>query len=118
MKELSKLQAERLHAKRRAMERLGFNLNKAARKELINRIQLGKLKFLYRQSVRVTVWRDNINGEDIDVVYDKARHCIITFLFPEEESFYEDNDKGKDSAEDQEGHNNLPLAPHQGQGHR
>ena len=86
---MNKFQCEKLHAKRRAMERLGFNLNKYARRDLVKLIQERKLEFLYKQSHRVTVYRANINGQDVDVVYDKKRHTIITFLFPEEAKFYE-----------------------------
>lgn len=88
MKEMSKLTAERIHAKRRARERLGINLNRFARRELVKRIMTGKCRCLYRQSHRVSVFRDTINNREIDIVYDKTRHTIITFLSPLPEGLY------------------------------
>lgn len=79
MPNLNKAQAENAHAKRRAAERLGVELTKDNRREIINSIQKGELLFVRKQSCRVSIFRCIINDQEIDVVYDKQRHRIITF---------------------------------------
>ena len=83
--DLTKTQAETAHAKRRAAERLGINLNKKARRTLIHAIQHGELHFVRRQSLRKSIFRCIINEQPVDLVYDRQRKRIITFLYPEEE---------------------------------
>ncbi len=78
---MGKIQALRLHAKRRALERYNFDLNRNTRKEIIAGIQQNKYKFLERTSNRTTVWL--VHG--MRVVYDKSRKELITFLPPETE---------------------------------
>ena len=90
MKNMSKTQAETAHAKQRAAERLGVNLNKEARRTLIHAIQHGELHFVRRQSLRVSLFRCIINEQPIDLVYDRQRKRIITFLYPEEVDDNED----------------------------
>jgi len=73
---------QRLHAKRRASERLGLTLNRNDFAELITMIQDGQStlerKISLRQSVRRLEWR----GREIRLilVYDCNRHQIVTFL--------------------------------------
>ncbi len=84
----SKRYAQVIHARNRAMSRLGLNFNKEARHDLINRIQDGELQFLYKQSNRVKCFRWEYEGKPVDVLYDSIRHTVITFLNPEPEGIY------------------------------
>ena len=88
MAKMTKTKSEVLHAKMRARQRLGIEFNKEERRSLIARIQTGRLKTVRKQSLRVTVFRDTINGIDIDVVYDNKRHTVVTFMYPEESKMY------------------------------
>jgi hypothetical protein len=77
---MTKLSCERLHCKRRALERFGLRLN---RKDLINMVTLikrGEGKFLKRRSNRVTLWKINYKDNDMIAVYDKLRNNIITVM--------------------------------------
>jgi len=76
----SKKHAQRHHAKQRAYQRYGWNLNKHDLNLLAKRIQRGDGRFVERQSNRVTVWDIDINGETARVIYDSQRHQIVTFL--------------------------------------
>ncbi len=77
---MSKLLAQRAHAKRRAAERFGLNLTKEAQREIVSRIQNGKAKFLEKQSLRISLWLVDWNGTEMRVVYDKNRKSIVTCL--------------------------------------
>ncbi len=79
----SKTSSERKHAKLRAWQRLHLDLNKYLRRELIARIQAGRCRLVRRQSLRISVFRDVINGVATDIVYDRRRKAIVTFLFAE-----------------------------------
>jgi len=72
------------HFAKRCMQRLGYIPN---RKELINKIQTGKLEFNERQSNRVTTfkWKEPIKNIDTILVYDKLRKQLITILFEKED---------------------------------
>jgi hypothetical protein len=75
--------AQRRHAKRRAQERFGLEVNHEQYRELVRQIQVGKAQFIERQFRSRTHWWVTIDGKQARVVYDKDRHTIITFL-PEE----------------------------------
>lgn len=79
-KKKTRREAQRIHALRRAYERFGALPHLG---ELIGLIQQGKLRFVRRDSNRVTVWETEINGKLAWAVYDKERHTIVTFLYPE-----------------------------------
>lgn len=76
----TKKDAERLHARKRASERYGIELNSKLRSNAVDQIQKGTAQFLCRESHRVTVWNVSINDILARVVYDSQRHEIITFL--------------------------------------
>jgi hypothetical protein len=77
---LTKSQAERQHAKRRARERYGIAFNSQMNKNLIAQIQRGEARLVRRQSQRVSVWDVEIAGGPARVVYDRDRKQIVTFL--------------------------------------
>jgi hypothetical protein len=80
----AKRQAQRLHAKRRAAERVGVNLNHALHTELVQAIQGGQATFIRRQSHRVSHFDVVLpTGQTARVVYDRHRKALITVLPPE-----------------------------------
>ncbi len=72
-----KARCQSIHAKRRANERFGINLNS---EQLVKEIQDQKLTFLTRQSNRVTLWRKKEDDLDIVVVYDSNTKEIVTVM--------------------------------------
>jgi len=77
---MNKLQSEYAHAQWRAHERYGITLTKELHNTLRGKIKRQAAKFLYRRTLRVTIWEVEHEGETYKVAYDKIRHCIITFL--------------------------------------
>ena len=76
----SKKDAQKLHAKHRALERYGITLNKTIFRTWIEQIQTGAAKFLERQSNRVSVFEVSYEDKAIPVVYDRLRKTIVTTL--------------------------------------
>lgn len=79
---LSKQAAQFRHAVKRARERYGLELDRDQYMVLCQQIQDGVGEYLGRQSNRLTVWRIGYGGCSYNVVYDKQRHRIVTFLPP------------------------------------
>jgi hypothetical protein len=82
---MDKKTSERIHAKRRALERYGLNFTKAIRNQIKGKIQSNGGTFLYRRSRRVTVWEVDHENKKFKVVYDTLRGEIVTFLPQEQE---------------------------------
>jgi hypothetical protein len=68
------------HAKQRAEERYGLNLNKDARHEIVQMIQTNQAEFVGKESNSRTLWRVNYQEQSLNVVYDKARSTLCTVL--------------------------------------
>src|SRR5271169_6644645 len=83
------------HAKKRAEERYGLNLNKEARHEIVSMIQTNQAEFVGKQSNNRTLWRVSYQDQSLNVVYDKARNTMCTVLPKEAHEFQEGNDWGK-----------------------
>jgi len=79
----TKKHAQRVHAVRRAAERYGLSMNHRKLRILVDDIQKGRGEFVRRQSHRVSIWRIDVEGHSVRVVYDKLRKTIVTFLPPE-----------------------------------
>jgi hypothetical protein len=77
---MTKLHAQRRHAKLRAQERYGLSLNRIDLREIAGLIQQGKAVFLRRQSLRVSHWLVEVGGKSARVVYDRKRKTVVTFL--------------------------------------
>lgn len=89
---LNKAACQFRHAARRANARYGLVLHKDRYLQLCKLIQDGRGTCLGRQSNRLSVWRIEVVRTDADalldgqkvsicnVVYDKQRHRIVTFL--------------------------------------
>lgn len=73
----SKNKAEKAHFAMRSIQRCGALLNNA---EIVRQIQANKLKFIERQSNRITVWEYVFNDIPYKVVYDKDRKNVVTIL--------------------------------------
>ena len=70
---MTKVKSEKVHFRRRCLERLGRAYDQG---ELKSQLQGGKLDFIERQSNRVTLWRK----DDAVFVYDKSRKIFVTAL--------------------------------------
>ena len=78
---VSKGQAESIHTRRRAAERYGINLNRDARRAIVKMMQERGQDFEgERQSNNRTIFTLPYEGTLMKVVYDKARHCLVTVL--------------------------------------
>ena len=93
------------HAKKRAEERYGLNLNKEARHEIVSMIQSNQAEFVGKQSNTRTLWRVNYQEQSLNVVYDKARSTMCTVL-------------PKEAHEFQTGYEFAEQTPHQSTVHR
>jgi hypothetical protein len=77
---VSKIKAERLHARRRALERYNLVLFNEDLKAIAQRINRGEGVMVRRQSLRVSVHELEVKGQRTLIVYDRQRHTPITFL--------------------------------------
>lgn len=84
-KRTTKKQNERVHAKRRALQRYGLNLTKTVRNQFKSKIQNNQGTFLYRRSRRISIWEIDYENNKYKVVYDTLRGEIVTFL-PQEQT--------------------------------
>ncbi len=76
----SKEQCQAQHAKTRARQRYGLNLNNSDLQTIVNYIQTGNSQLLEHQTSRVSVHSIAVDNRDIPVVYDSSRHTIVSFL--------------------------------------
>lgn len=76
----SKRRAQQSHARRRARERLGIDLKPHVEADIIRRIQNGEAKLARRQSLRVSVYYLEVEGQELAVVYDRQRKCVVTLF--------------------------------------
>ena len=83
MPRFTKKQNQVFHAKRRAAERFGIELNKDLRKRIIRMIQTGRAQFVERYSHRRSRFIFKVDGVKMPVIYDKVRHTLATVLPPE-----------------------------------
>jgi hypothetical protein len=79
---MSKQKAQRLHARRRALERYGMEVGNGTRQQIINAIRQGRSTHVESQSHRISVHDVTLAHEELTVrvVYDKHRKEIVTFL--------------------------------------
>jgi hypothetical protein len=80
MSKNDKSEAQNRHAKRRAMERYGIDLNRHKRLEMIHMIQSGQAECVRKQSHRVTIFSLQYEGKEVIVVYDRQRKTLASFL--------------------------------------
>jgi hypothetical protein len=77
---VNKKQSLRVHAKKRAKERYGLDLNRTQLQEIIGKCRNGSAKLLRHHSLRVREFLVAWQGLELRVLYDKLRKEIITFL--------------------------------------
>lgn len=78
---ISKSACQKKHAKNRARERFQIIFNNQQLKDIVQKIQKNQLKFIERQSNRITIWELSLpDNKSCCVVYDKMRKTIVTFL--------------------------------------
>lgn len=75
---MNKTAALQSHSKRRAKERLGMNLTNRDLDSIVGMIRNNRGQFVEKQSNRVTLWKVHYRDNDMQVLYDKTRQCIIT----------------------------------------
>lgn len=76
----SKKKAQRIHARRRAMERFGLNLTEKVRSEIIDKIRNNESQPLERSSPIKSIHAVRYDGEVYAVVYDKRRKELASLL--------------------------------------
>ena len=72
------------HAKRRAKERFGLDLNKRDLLCIRDLIQSGQAQFVERQTLDRTLWAVTWQDKILHVVYSKRHKSIVTVLYPKE----------------------------------
>lgn len=77
---MTKTESERIHTKRRALERFGITLTTLDIKRIVKNIQDSKYEFLCRDSHRVSKWKVDLNGQTVCAVYDRDRKNLITVM--------------------------------------
>lgn len=75
------------HAKQRAKERYGVDLNHDDRNKIVGMIQKNEAEFVGKQSNNRTLWRVSYQDKSLNVVYDKARNSMCTVLPKEAHEF-------------------------------
>lgn len=76
----TKTEAQNKHAKQRAMERYGIDLNRHKREQIIRMIQNGQAECVRKQSLRVSIFSVQFEDKEVIVVYDKQRKTLASFL--------------------------------------
>lgn len=76
----SKTYAERVHAGHRLEERYEIPYTTNLRLSLISKIKNNESKIIKKCSHRVTNHLVHLNGIDFNIIYDKSRKEIVTFL--------------------------------------
>lgn len=80
---MSKSKGMMIHARRRAMERYGFNVGEDSQNKIVKCIQEGnpnEVKFMEKMSNRVSAYKVLHREVWMNLLYDRQRKQIITFL--------------------------------------
>ncbi len=80
---LTKAEANRAHAKRRALQRFGLDLKRRDLDTIGNFILAGQAVEVLRESEHLAHWHMNVGGHDLVVVFDGETKTPVTFLTPE-----------------------------------
>lgn len=79
----SKKGGEKIHFKKRFMERFGEEINRHDIKEIVDNIQSGdNVTFVRRDSNRVTLFRTRVKGHVCIIVYDSDRGAPVSCWAP------------------------------------
>jgi len=89
----NKKSAQRIHFRRRSLQRYGISLGSEEQKEIAGIIRNGKALFVSRISARLSVFMVYYRDTELKVVYDSFRHSLATALPLEDSDFIgDDND--------------------------
>ncbi len=80
---MSKKDSQKVHARKRAMERYGIRFTLEVRRNLVSQIQNRRAVFLDSRSNREKSFAVRYGDQWIPVVYDNKSQEIVTFLPPE-----------------------------------
>jgi len=83
-KGMSKKQSLYLHCKDRFRRRFNIELDKRLHNEIVNDIISKKCNLVEKQSQKRFIYSIIVNGDEMLVVYDRVRQCLITCLYPDE----------------------------------
>lgn len=72
--------AHTIHAKRRAMERYGLDLNKKMREDIKKLIKTGSAKKIEQQSNSRVLYEVEVDDAIIRLIYSRTTHKIVTLL--------------------------------------
>ena len=86
-KKKTKQESQRIHAKRRFLERYGLDFNRHVRREFERLIRCYQTHLIIQQSNRVSIHDVIYNGDVYRVVYDRNRHTIVTALPQDQENY-------------------------------
>lgn len=88
---MKKEKSQKIHARKRGMQRYGLQIGPKTYDQLCNRIQNKgpEVVFLLKESNRVSHFAIKHDGDWLPVVYDKERGTIVTFLPKEALEQYE-----------------------------
>ncbi len=75
-----KKQNQKIHAKKRALERFDLNLTNDDLIHIGAKIKKGESIYIRKMSNRVKLHQVEYNGQILKVVYDKLRHQVVSFL--------------------------------------
>jgi hypothetical protein len=76
----SKKKAQKIHAKRRVMERYNLSLKNKDLYSIGQKIIKGESCFKRKINNRLKVHEVEYGGQILKVVYDSIRHTVVTFL--------------------------------------
>lgn len=77
---------QRKHFQKRMLERFGITISKDRCQQIIQGIQSCKYQLLEVQSLRVKKYLVDIDGINVEVIYDKQRKMLVTAL-PKNEDY-------------------------------
>jgi hypothetical protein len=87
------------HVIHRSEQRYGIRLNSKKRKEIVRIIQSNGSTGLKRISNTKTLYMVNYEGQDILVLYSRARKTILT-VYPKESRFYKEYNNEPETTQD------------------
>lgn len=68
------------HCWNRGIERYSVFIGEQVNAELVAQIQGGDAGFIEKQSLNISAWEIEVDGQKIPVIYDKKRKVIVTCL--------------------------------------
>lgn len=81
-RKVTKSECERIHVKRRFLERFGINLTRQKRLSIISMILQNRATFIKKESNRVSLFDVDFENQVIRVAYDRLRKELVTALVP------------------------------------